>query len=157
MQGGMTWVWLVGAVSLLLPSAGAAQVTVSGIAFTVDGSGKYQPQPNVQIQAYRNMAPLLSRPVVTDAKGEFSFTVKEGEPFDVLFYGAKLVPNLTQIAGVKASANRVQVALLDPKQYAESRKGQEVPLEQKVGCIARELPRDDRTATMLREDFRIRQ
>ena len=91
-----------------------ADVTVDGVVYELK-NGKYEPLGGVQIQAFRNGAPLLANPKLSDDKtGIFSFTVKDGAPFDVLFFGDKRVPELTMIAGNHSGQNHVNVRAVYP-------------------------------------------
>ena len=134
----------------------SAQVSVSGITYSVDRTGQYTPLGSVQIQAYRNQAPLLSKPAKSDPNtGKFSFTISDGDPFDVLFFGIA-VPQLTQLAGVKGKKNEVFVVLLDAAQYTASQKAKRLPLNQYAKCVVSQLPPDDRATTSIIEQFNIR-
>jgi hypothetical protein len=125
-------------------SQARADVKVSGVTLEMNKDGTYQPLGGVIIQAYRNGAPLLADPIMSkDKTGEFSFTVKEGEPFDVLFFGGPRVPELTQLAGNPMGKNEVNVALLTIEQYMATAKGKKVPARERILCMVKQLPEDD--------------
>ncbi len=138
-----------------LPRGPAQGITVSGVTYSLDNTGKYQPLGNVSIQAYRNMAPILPNPITSDPnKGTFTFKVKEGDPFDVCFHGSKKVPALKSLAGAPGVKNEIHVVLLTDSQYADAAISKRLPLKQKLHCILMQLP-DDQVTRRIRLDFQM--
>jgi len=114
-------------------------VTVVGFTYELDKAGKYTVVSGISVQAFRS-GPLLKNPVVSDASGKFELAVAAGEPFDVCFYGADRVPELSQVAGVPKVKNTVHVAMLTVAQYKKSERARRVKLEAKLGCTLNALP-----------------